>query len=77
MPGTIIDMSKIKQVLQLSMNGISNRQIAKALSIDKETVNNYISKAKRETLSFKELIKLDDPVLERRFHFGNPAYSDE
>ena len=77
MPGTIIDMSKIKQVLQLSMNGISNHQIAKALSIDKETVNNYISKAKRETLSFKELIKLDDPVLERRFHFGNPAYSDE
>lgn len=77
MPGTIIDMSKIKQVLQLSMNGISNHQIAKALSIDKETVNNYISKAKKETLSFKKLIKLDDPVLEHRFHFGNPAYSDE
>lgn len=33
MAGTIIDMSKIKQLLQLSRDGVSNRQIAKRLLI--------------------------------------------
>ena len=35
-------MSRIKQVLQLSKNGVYNRQIAKDLNINKETVNNYV-----------------------------------
>ena len=38
----LASMSRIKQVLQLSENGVSNRQIAKDLDINKETVNNYV-----------------------------------
>jgi DNA-binding NarL/FixJ family response regulator len=39
MAGKSASMSRIKQVLQLSENGVSNRQIAKDLGINKETVN--------------------------------------
>ena len=42
MAGTVKDMSLIKQVLQLKQLGESNRGISRKLSINKETVNNYI-----------------------------------
>ncbi len=77
MAGKIIDMSKIKQTLRMHLNGTSNRGIAKSLSINKSTVNEYIRKAKLDTLSIEELIKLDDPILEGRFFAGNPAYADK
>lgn len=76
MAGKPVDMSKIKQVLQLSENKVSNRRIAKELGIDKETVNNYVRFFRNDTISLKELMKLDDPVLESRFKAGNPAYTD-
>lgn len=76
MAGKSVDMSKIKQVLLLSEDGKSNRQIAKDLDINKETVNNYVRFLRSETLSLKELLKLEDPELEARFRAGNPAYTD-
>ena len=76
MAGNTVDMSKIKQVIQLSENGISNRQIAKELDIDKETVNNYVNFFRSDTLSLKELLKMEDPELKSRFKSGNPAYTD-
>ena len=42
MAGTIIDMSKIKQLLQLKKAGISNRQIAKDLKMSRDKANEYI-----------------------------------
>ena len=39
MAGTIIDMSKIKQLLQLKKAGISNRQIAKDLKMSRDKAN--------------------------------------
>ncbi|MDR1339370.1 MAG: hypothetical protein LBK58_04885 [Prevotellaceae bacterium] len=69
-------MSKIKQVLQLSENKVINHQIAKQLSIDKETVGNYVRFFRNDTLSPKELLKMEDPELEFRFRAGNPAYTD-
>lgn len=39
MAGKVKDMSKVKQMLRLHQNGVSNRQIATELSINKETFN--------------------------------------
>jgi len=77
MAGKIKDMSNVKQMLRLHQNGVSNRQIAKELSVDKETVNRYVKRAKQDQLSIKELLKLDDPVLQCRMSGGNPAYPDD
>jgi len=76
MAGKTKDMSKVKQMLRLHQNGVSNRQIAKELSIDKETVNRYVKRARRDPLALNELLKLDDPVLQHRMTGGNPAYPD-
>lgn len=76
MAGKSVDMSKIKQVLQLSENKTSNRQIAKQLGIDKETVGNYVRFFRNDPLPLKDLLKLEDPELEFRFRAGNPAYTD-
>jgi transposase len=76
MAGIIVDMSKIKQMLQLSEAGHSNRKIALELGINKETVNNYMQLIRNGRLDIRQLLKMDDPELERRFHAGNPAYTD-
>lgn len=77
MAGKTKDMSQIKQMLLLKKQGVSNRKIAKAVGINKETVNNYISKAVSDELGIEGLLKLDDPILERRLKGGNAAYTDE
>ena len=76
MAGKPARMSRIKQVLQLNENGVSNRQIAKDLDINKETVNNYVRYFENDPLSLKEVLKMEDPELEARFRAGNPAYTD-
>ena len=76
MAGTITDMSKIKQVLIMHKNGTSNRQIAKAVELNKCTVNDYIKKSCSDSFTIDELVKLSDPELESRFFQGNPAYTD-
>ena len=76
MAGTIKSMNLIKQVLQLKKLGESNRGVAKKLPIDKETVNGYMRTIKDNNWQIPELIKIDDPELERMFHAGNPAYTD-
>lgn len=45
MAGNIIDMSKIKQLLQLKKSGLSNRQIAKDLKISRDKTNEYVRMA--------------------------------
>lgn len=57
-------MSKLKQVLQLHENGISNRSIALQLGLYKETVNKYIRQFKALSLEVQELLQKDDPKLE-------------
>ena len=46
MTGKTKEMSKIKQLLIMHRDGRSNRSIAKDLGMDKETVNNYVNKAR-------------------------------
>lgn len=69
-------MSQIKQLLLLKKQGISNRKAAGMAGMDKETVNNYVRKAKADPLGIDGLLKLDDPVLEHRLKGGNAAYPD-
>lgn len=77
MAGTIKEMSLIKQILQLKQQGESNRSIARKLPINKDTVNRYLKTITENKWSIEELLALDDPVLEYKFHAGSPAYSDE
>ena len=70
-------MSKIKQLLQMKKSGVSNRQIAKDLKMSRDKANEYARRAESDPLGIDGLLKLDDPVLEKRFHPGNPAYTDE
>ncbi len=76
MAGTVKDMSLIKQVLQLKQLGESNRGISRKLPIDKETVNGYIKTMTVNGWNVDDLLKKEDPELERMFHAGSPAYSD-
>ncbi len=77
MAGKSKNMSQIKQLLLLKKNGVSNRKAAAIIGINKETVNNYMSKVNADELGIDGLLKLDDPVLEHRLKGGNPAYADE
>ena len=52
MANNAIDMSKLKKVLRLFRNGsMSNRKIAEAVELDKNTVNKYINQAKKDRSS--------------------------
>lgn len=77
MAGKTKDMSKIKQLLLLKKDGVSNRKAAELLGMNKETANNYVNKARADSLGIEDLLRLNDPVLEHRLKGGgNPAYSD-
>jgi transposase len=76
MSGKAKEMNTIKQVLRLHKEGMSNRKIAIQLAINKETVNNYVRKAKADTMGISALLELDDPILEHRMLGGHPAYPD-
>ena len=76
MTGKTKEMSKIKQLLIMHRDGASNRSIARVLGMDKETVNNYVNKAKALPEGLEGLLRLEDPELGRRLHSGNAAYSD-
>ena len=66
MAGKTIDMSRIKQLLQLKKLGLSNRQIAKELKISRDKTNEYVRMAELDSLDIDALLRLDDPVLSRQ-----------
>ncbi|MBW6498876.1 MAG: IS21 family transposase [Bacteroidales bacterium] len=69
-------MSQIKQLIRLYQAGTGKKTIARDLGLSKNTVKAYISKLQSLKVDLGELLSLDDPVLETRFHAGNPAYKD-
>jgi transposase len=78
MAGKITAMSKIKQALLLHQQGYSIRKIAETLGgISKNTINNYINQKERLGCPIEDLLSLSDPELEKKFHQGNPAYTDK
>lgn len=76
MAGKPKPMSQIKQLIRLYQQGASIKCIARQLGISKNTVKAYISKLEALKTDFQVLLSLDDPILEARFHAGNPAYKD-
>ena len=76
MAGKAKAMSQIKQLLRLHKQGDSIKSIARTLRISKNTVKSYLLKLSTGKLPVAELLALEDPVLESKFHAGNPAYKD-
>ncbi len=77
MAGKTKTMSKIKQLLRMYNQGEAIKSIAKNLEISKNTVKSYLFKLEQLNIDIDQLLLLDDPVLEKRFFAGNPAYKDE
>lgn len=76
MAGKTKPMRQIKQLLQMHKNGDGRKAIARKLGISKTTVKGYLDKLKTMDIDVNSLLKLDEPVLEAKFHAGNPAYKD-
>jgi transposase len=76
MAGKPKSMSLIKQLLKLYQQGYKIKTMAKGLGISKNTVKSYILKIQQNQWDPKDLIELENPVLEAKFHAGNPAYKD-
>ncbi len=77
-------MSQIKQLMILHSQGKGRKTIARILGTSKNTVKIYLEKleilqdpSKGKGWTIGELIKLEDPVLEAKFHAGNPAYKKD
>ena len=73
MAGITVEMSTIKQLLQMHQFGYSNRRIARELKLDKGTVNKYINAVKDGNMDIHKLLGTDDPVLDHQFNVGNTA----
>lgn len=56
-------------MLRLHNNGISKRQTALKLSVDKKTVN----RAKCDKLPVVELLELEDPILQHRLRLKHKS----
>ena len=73
MAGKIKPMSQIKQVLRLHSQGVGKKTIARNLGISRNTVKSYVDKLPGIGMDIGDLLSLDDPELEKKFHGGNPA----
>lgn len=71
-----IEMSVVKQVIRMYMNGIPYRDIADAVSINKETVVNYIRRARESGKDLNLLLDMADSPLEALLRGGKAAYPD-
>ncbi|TKG87731.1 IS21 family transposase [Puteibacter caeruleilacunae] len=77
MAGKPKSMSQIKQLLRFCQEGIPKKTIARNLGISKNTVKSYLDKLSSLRIDVADLLAMDDPVLESKFHAGNPAYKDD
>ena len=77
MAGKPKPMSQIKQLLQLHQQGKGKKEIARILGISRNTVKSYLRKIEESSLNITDLLKLEDPSLEGKFHAGNPSYKED
>jgi len=77
MAGKPKPMSQIKQLLRLHQQGKGKKFIARSLNLSRNTVKGYLEKTALFNVSIDHLLELEDPVLEAKFHSGNPAYKDD
>jgi len=62
-----LDIMKVKQILSLLIKGDSNRQIAEAIGVSRNTVNDYVKKLKSVDLSYQTLFDKDELDLQKLF----------
>ena len=77
MAGKPKSMSLIKQLLKLYQQGYKIKRMARELGLSKNTVKSYLSKTEQNKWEIDDLIALENPELEAKFHAGNPAYKDD
>ncbi len=77
MAGKPKTMSQIKQLLRLRQQGHGKKKIAGILCIGINTVRTYLRKLEGLDEDIETLLALEDPVLNARFHAGNPSYKEE
>ena len=63
MAGKPIDIMELKQLIQLKLQGTSNRVTASLLHVDRKTVNKYVSFIKSEQLAYEALSRLSEADL--------------
>jgi transposase len=75
-----LDPMDLKQIITLHIDGVSNRQIGKTLSISRNTVNTYIKQFKASDYSLKELLQMNTSRLKELFTayttIDNQRYND-
>ena len=57
-------MVKLRRILQMKEQGLSNRRIKSMLNLSRQTVDDYVNRLKLTGKSYKELLKLDDESLQ-------------
>lgn len=77
MAGKTKEMSLVKQIIRMRLNGVGFKPTARALKISKNTVKTYVLKAEAHPMGLKALLKLEDPELEKMFSSGTPAYKSD
>lgn len=77
MAGKPTRMSLVKQLLKMYHNGDGYKTIARTLSVSKNTVKSYVLRVQQSSVSIEDLLKLEDPILEKMLLAGSPAYKDE
>ena len=77
MAGKPKQMSQIKQLIRLYQNGNGIKTIARILGISKNTVRSYLKKMAEGGFNTEDLLQQEDPLLEKSFHSGSPAYKED
>ena len=67
MAGKLITMGKVKQILQLLEQGVSQREISRRLQINRKTVSQYLTRLKEFDYTIKVLLSMSDLELEGLF----------
>lgn len=62
-----LDPMDLKQIITLHLDGFSNREIAKTLSISRNTINLYMNQFIGTGINLKELMELDEADLRELF----------
>lgn len=70
-------MSQIKQILRFTHQGKSIKFIARSLSVSRNTVRKYLSLQSASGQPVKELLQLEDHVLQQALHPSDPSAADQ
>lgn len=71
-----LDPMELKQIIRLHLDGLSNRNISKTLSISRNTVNEYMSLFSSSDVPLKELLELDEASIRELFPIKTTINND-